>query len=99
MDKPESLKGGNSNQVMREGKTVLRQMGAWSPFVHALLRYLTANGFSESPVFLESKENQERLSFLDGEVGNYPLKAYMQSDEILIDAAKLLRRFHDLTGY
>jgi hypothetical protein len=98
MDKPESLKGGNSNQVIREGKTVLRKTGAWSPFVHALLNYLAANGFKESPVLLEASESHERLSFLDGEVGHYPLKAYMQSDAILIDAARLLRRFHDLTA-
>jgi hypothetical protein len=98
MDKAEHLKGGNSNQVIREGQTVLRKTGAWSPFVHALLKYLTANGFKESPILLEASDKHERLSFLDGEVGHYPLKAYMQSDAILIDAARLLRRFHDLTA-
>jgi hypothetical protein len=98
MDKPEKLNGGNSNQVIREGKSVLRNTGAWSPFVHELLRYLTANGFGESPVLLESSDTQERLSFLEGEVGHYPLKAYMQSDEILIQAARLLRKLHDVTA-
>jgi hypothetical protein len=98
MDKPERLKGGNSNQVMREGQTVLRKTGVWSPFVHALLTYLTAKGFKESPLLLETSSSHERLSFLEGEVGHYPLKAFMQSDDILVDAAKLLRRFHDLTA-
>jgi hypothetical protein len=98
MDKPEKLKGGNSNQVIREGKSVVRNTGRWSPFVHELLRYLTANDFHESPVLLESSDTQERLSFLEGEVGHYPLKDYMQSDEILVEAAKLLRKLHDLTA-
>jgi hypothetical protein len=98
MDKPESLKGGNSNQVLREGQTVLRKTGLWSPFVHELLTYLTANGFKESAVLLETSSSHERLSFLEGEVGHYPLKTFMQSDDILIESARLLRRFHDLTA-
>jgi hypothetical protein len=97
MTQPEILTGGNSNQVVKEGETVLRRTGAWSPFVHALLRYLTAAGFTESPVLVETTETQERLSFIDGEVGHYPLPPYMQSDEILVEAAQLLRHYHDLT--
>lgn len=98
-DDVEVLKGGNSNQVRREGKTILRETGAWSPFVHALLRYLEANGFTEAPVLIETDDQTERLSFLEGEVGNYPLKDYMRGESALIDAAKLLRRFHDLTAH
>ncbi len=97
MESGENLVDGNSNQVIRQGNTVLRHMGTWSPFVHQLLAYLTANQFTESPVFLGQSEGRERLSFIEGEVGNYPLKPYMQSDAVLIEAAKLLRRFHDLT--
>ncbi|MEO8611406.1 MAG: aminoglycoside phosphotransferase family protein [Chloroflexota bacterium] len=97
MGDSEILTGGNSNQVMRQGQTVVRQTGAWSPFVHALLRYLMAADFKESPVLLESSDTQERLTFFEGDVGNYPLMPYMQSDAILVEAAQLLRRFHDLT--
>lgn len=93
----EILKGGNSNQVIKHGNSVLRNTGAWSPFVHQLLQHLTASGFKESPVFLGMEGTQERLSFVEGEVGNDPLKPYMQSDTILIEAAQLLRRLHDLT--
>jgi phosphotransferase family enzyme len=97
MDETEILTGGNSNQVVRQGQTVLRQTGVWSPFVHNLLRYLTAAGFNQSPVLLEANGTQERLTFFEGDVGNYPLKPYMQTDAILLEAAQLLRRFHDLT--
>jgi thiamine kinase-like enzyme len=99
MDDSETLTGGNSNQVRRQGQTVLRKTGAWSPFVHELLRNLSEKGFKESPVLLEANDEQERLTFFEGDVGNYPLKPYMQSDAILVEAAQLLRRFHDLTHW
>ncbi len=98
-DSHEELTGGNSNRVVREGDTVIRKTGAWSPFVHQLLYFLTEKGFLESPVLLDTGDGYERLSFLAGQVGNYPLEAYMQTDAILIEAAKLLRRFHDLTQH
>lgn len=91
------LKGGNSNRVIKEGCTILRSTGAWSPFVHQLLQHLTAAGFTKSPVFIEQVGEQERLSFSAGEVGNDPLKPYMQTDQSLTEAAQLLRRFHDCT--
>jgi hypothetical protein len=97
MDNSELLTGGNSNQVMKQGNTVVRQTGVWSPFVHALLQHLQAHGFEQAPVLLEATENSERLSFIEGEVGNYPLKPYMLSNEMLVEAAKLLRRYHDVT--
>lgn len=98
MNPSEPLAGGNSNQVFKQGQTVLRQTGAWSPFVHALLRHLTAHGFTESPILLEATPTHERLTFIEGDVGNYPLKPLMQTDNIVIEAAQLLRRFHDLTA-
>ncbi|MBI1278842.1 MAG: phosphotransferase [Anaerolineaceae bacterium] len=97
MPEQEVLKGGNSNQVIREANTVVRNTGAWSPFVHALLKHLQESGLKEAPVLIETSADKERLTFIEGEVGNYPLKPYMQSDNILVEAARLLRRFHDLT--
>lgn len=99
MHESERLTGGNSNQVAKQENTVIRSTGTWSPFVHHLLRYLTANGFQESPVLLESTGDQERLAFIDGEVGHDPLKPYMLSDDIVVEAAQLLRRFHDITQH
>jgi hypothetical protein len=99
MDDLEKLEGGNSNQVYKQGETVVRKTGAWSPFVHHVLRHLTAAGFSQSPVVLDSNEHEERLSFIEGDVGHYPLKAYMQTDASLIEAAQLLRKLHDTTQH
>lgn len=95
----EELTGGNSNHVIQDGNTVLRRMGPWSPFVQQLLEYLTASGFNESPVFLGTSGKQERLSFVPGDVGNFPLDPTMQTDTVLIEGARLLRRFHDLTQH
>ena len=97
MDQPEILKGGNSSQVIKEENTVVRNTGAWSPFVHALLKHLKEAGFKEAPELIETTADKERLTYIEGEVGNYPLKPYMQSDDMLVEAARLLRRFHDLT--
>lgn len=93
----ENLTGGNSNQVKRENNTVVRECGKWSPFVHQLLQYLTANGFTASPQFIETDGKTERLTFIEGDVGNDPLQPSMLSDEVLIEAAQLLRQFHDIT--
>jgi len=93
----ENLTGGNSNQVRREQDTVVRQCGRWSPFVHELLQYLTAKGFSESPEFIETDGTTERLTYLEGVVGNDPLQPEMLTDAVLVEAAQLLRRFHDIT--
>lgn len=95
--KPEVLNGGNSNHVIKEANTVVRNMGAWSPFVHILLKHLADTGFTESPRLIETIGGKERLTYIDGEVGHYPLKPYMQSEATLVEAAGLLRRFHDLT--
>lgn len=97
MSEPEVLGGGNSNVVIKENNTVIRKMGAKSPFVHALLNHLATVGFNESPRLIETIGDQERLTYIEGEVGHYPLKAYMQSENTLVEAARLLRRLHDVT--
>lgn len=93
----EIMQGGSMSQVLKDGNSILRSTGAWSPFVHQLLQHLTAAGFAESPVFIEQVGNQECLTFIAGEVGNDPIKPYMQTDQTLIEAAQLLRRLHDCT--
>ena len=97
MENSEILRGGNSNQVKREGNRVIRQQGIWSPFVHQLLQFLTAKGFTESPRLLDTTATTETLSFIEGDVGNDPLKPPMLSDMIVVEAGQLLRKFHDLT--
>ena len=95
------LAGGNLSEVVRVGDTVRRPLHPWSEAVHGLLRHLEAQEFDGAPRFLGVDDHgREMLTFLAGEVGAYPLPTPMWSDEVLIGAARLLRRFHDATlGY
>ena len=52
MENSEKLTGGNSNQVVRQGKTVIRQCGKWSPFVQQLLLFLAEQDFYHAPQLL-----------------------------------------------
>ncbi len=92
------LSGGNSSRVVQVGKTVRRATGQWSPGVQALLTHLEVQGFRNAPEFLGlDEQGREMLTFIAGEVGNYPLARYMWSDEVLVEVAHLIRRYHDAT--
>jgi len=83
--------------VVRVGATVRRPTGPHSPFVHALLRYLDETGFDAAPRFLGiDEQGREILTFIEGVAprcdGTQPL-----SDEQLVQAALLIRRFHEAT--
>ncbi len=101
MEKEIPLSGGNITGVVRIGKTVHRASGPWSAAVHGLLQYLEVRGFEGAPRFLGfDQQGREILSFIEGEVGNYPLQSYMWSDENVREVALFLRRYHDATtGY
>ena len=91
------LVGGNLNSVVRIGDTVRRSTGAWSATVHDLLRHLEAQSFAGAPRFLGVDENgREILSFVSGETGFLP---FIYEENVLVGAARLLRRFHDATAH
>jgi hypothetical protein len=92
------LYGGNVTGATRIGQTVRRTPGPWSSTVHTLLRHLEDCGFAGAPRFVGMDEQgREILTFIEGEVGHYPLPSYMWSDESLVNAAHFLRRYHDAT--
>jgi len=97
MSDNQKLTGGNSNSVSKQGDTVIRECGEWSPFVHQLLLFLEEKGFEKSPRFLKTDRKTETLTFIKGDAGNYPLKPDMLTDSIVVEAAQLLRQFHDVT--
>jgi Ser/Thr protein kinase RdoA (MazF antagonist) len=71
-------------------------MGPHSPFVHRLLRHLETVGFHGAPRLLGiDEQGREILSFLDGWV---PPNLDRFADDTLVEAARLLRRFHDATA-
>lgn len=92
------LQGGNVTGAVRVGNTVRRATGPWSSAVHSLLQYLERRGFDGAPQFLGiDSQEREILSFIEGEVGNYPLPLYMWSEAALVAVARFLRRYHDAT--
>ncbi|MBF2066996.1 MAG: phosphotransferase [Calothrix sp. C42_A2020_038] len=91
------LTGGKTNlgSIVRVGDTVRRPINSNSTFVHEFLQYLESIKFDASPYFLGMDEQgREVISYIEGEV---PLNLGYYSDEQLVAAAKLIRRFHDVT--
>jgi hypothetical protein len=83
------LRGGLNTAWLIDGR-VHRPAGPWSSTVHALLRHVSAAGFGAAPVpFGFDSEGREVLSYVPGEVGHHS----PTSDEAVVSAARLLRRF------
>jgi hypothetical protein len=89
------------NMVFREGNTVVRNAGPWTPTVHRYLRYLDVAGIDWVPrpvginVGADGAPEKERLSYIDGDVPTYPLPDWVWAHEILHDGAQRLRPLHD----
>ena len=95
----EELQGGREGQIFRSENRVYRPRGKWSETVHYLLSYIAKNGFHAAPKpFGFDDKGNEVLSFVDGEVFNYPLKGNIATEEALTSAASLLRSYHDASS-
>ena len=92
----EELRGG-VNKVVRRGGTVVRPMGRHSCAVHQVLVHLEDVGFDGAPRLLTVDDNAqtETLTYLEGDVADYPLPTAFTSDAAMRSAAQLLRRLHD----
>ncbi len=92
-----ALKGGMATRgVVRVGDTVRRPRGRESAFVHDLLRHLERRGFVGAPRFLGIDEKgRAMLTYISGTV---PQRVGGFRKEQWLEAARLLRRFHDATA-
>lgn len=94
----EKLSGGNLSVVTRIGNTVRREANPWTPRIHKLLAHLRTKDITEVPTPLGfDEQGREILTFIPGEVGHGPLPIHLRSDELLVAAARLLRRIHEAT--
>lgn len=85
--------------VVREGDTVIRAAGEWTPAVHRLLTHLGDAGVRGVPKPLGMTDDQrEVLSFVEGAVPTYPMPEWAWAETALESAAHLLRRVHDATA-
>ena len=87
---------GGRDGITRVGRLVYRPAGSWSEQVQRLLHYVRMQSFVNVPEpFGFDEQGREVVSFLPGEVSNYPLSANAAALEALTSAAKLLRGYHD----
>lgn len=95
----EVLAGGGRTEVRRVGDVVHRETGPWAPTVHALLRFLEAEGFAFSPRVVGTgfdDRGRETLTFLPGaspHPGPWPEGAHFALGEMLAELHRLTRRF------
>jgi len=93
----EQLVGGVANKgaVVRVGDTVRRPAGPWSATTRSLLEHLESVGFDEAPRYLGTDEQgRDVLSYIEGVVPLPPFPDWSMTDDVLVDLAGLLRRYH-----
>ncbi|MEM7572637.1 MAG: aminoglycoside phosphotransferase family protein [Bacteroidota bacterium] len=86
--------GTNAKEIVRIGNIVHRTKHEQHLFIKEVLLHLEAKGFSYAPRYLgQDEQDRTMLNFLVGEVP----RGLALSEEQLIQAARLLRQFHDAT--
>lgn len=92
------LQGGQLTPgIMRVGDTVRRPPKSHAPFVHDLLLFLEHQGFRYAPRFLGMDEQgREILTYLEGQP--MPDSGSHLSDDLLVQAAQVIRSYHDVTA-
>ena len=97
----EPLVGGmdNAGAVVRVGDTVRRPVKKSAPAVRALLLHLEEVGFDGAPRYLGTDEKgRDVLTYIEGEAPLPPYPAWSMAEEILVEAARLVRRLHEATA-
>jgi len=94
----EELQGGREGLVHRLGDKVYRPSGFWSPAIHRLFAHLKSEQFDFAPESFGFDDNgNEILSYVSGDVYNYPLVGAISTEQALCSSAALLRQYHDAT--
>ncbi len=87
-----------SRGALHVGDTLRRPWQPWHRPVHALLEHLCAAQLTAVLTVLSVDEHgREVLRWVDGEAGAEPVSSEVSSDHARVEAAKLVRRFHDAT--
>jgi hypothetical protein len=90
----EALSGGRENRIFRITDQVIRPSDAWTPHIHDFLNFLIDEGVTYVPrPYGINEKKEEILSYVEGEIYNYPLSAFMLQDHMIISSAKLLRSY------
>lgn len=96
-ERPVKLSGSGPTKVYRQGKVVVKDVGPWTPAVHALLRHLEREGFEGSPRVVGDgfdDSGRQVLTYIDGgfaDPGPWTLEG-------AAGVGRLLRELHDATA-
>ena len=93
----EILHGGRERKIAKAADKVIRPAGPATPHIHAALSFMHENGFTFVPKpYGITEDGREILSFVEGTVYNDSFPDEIRTDEVLMEAASLLRRYHDV---
>lgn len=93
----EVLHGGRRGKISRAEDVVIRPGNEWTPHVHSFLSFMHENGLNNIPKpYGMNESGMEMVSFVNGVIYNDSLPSEILTDEILVEVAKLLRRYHDI---
>lgn len=83
-------------EISIEAEIVRRPQKKWSPHVQRFLAYLRGKDvkYVPKPLGVDERGN-EIVSYVPGEVYNYPLPPQLLTNDSIISAGKLLKDFHD----
>ncbi|MCJ8312763.1 MAG: aminoglycoside phosphotransferase family protein [Saccharospirillaceae bacterium] len=90
----EELSGGREGKIHKMDNKVFRPSNSWTKAVHDFLNFMHSQNLEFVPKVLSLNESLECVSFMPGEVYNYPLPSFFLSDDMLISASSLLKNFH-----
>ncbi len=83
--------------IVRVGNTVRRPAKDNAAFVHDLLGFLEKQDFPFAPRFFgQDEQGRDILSYLEGET--WPDSGSALSDDLLVQTARAIRRYHDVTA-
>jgi Phosphotransferase enzyme family len=91
------LAGGGRTAVSRRGDVALREAGAWTASVHALLRHLELVGFDASPRVVGcgfDAQGRETLTYIEGEI-LHPAPWHVDA---IVAIGQMIRKLHDATA-
>lgn len=84
--------------MRRVGDTVVRTAGPWTPTVHRLLGHVGPLVPYDVPLPLGHEGGEETLTYVAGVAPQYPMPAWVWSDEVLVAAMEMVRALHDATA-
>ena len=93
----EVLHGGREGKITKAADKVIRPANPWTSHVHAFLAFMHENGFTQLPKpYGLNSDGMEMISYVEGTVYNDCLPDFILTDDVLMDAARFQRRYHDL---